>query len=107
MMKKDGGLTRAGRAKMPEVCSCAAGRSGWRFRRFAHQSANRIATFFNHPFESRRPRFRQQYFKLFSRAETYVSAVGVLFESDHGSFYAAFESNPSHTLTGIRGESGE
>jgi hypothetical protein len=83
-MKKDGRLARARRAKMPGVRSCPAGRSGRRFRRFAHQGANRISAFFNNPLEARCPRFRQRYFKLTSLAETYVPAVGVLFESNHG-----------------------
>lgn len=84
-MKKDGRLACAGRAKMPGVRSCTAGRSGRRFRRFTYQGANRIAAFFNNPFEARRPRFRQRYFKLIPGAETYVPAVGVLFESNHRS----------------------
>jgi hypothetical protein len=104
-MKKDGRLASARRAKMPGVRSSPAGRSGRGFRRFTHQGANRIAAFFNKPLEACRPRFRQRYFKLLPRAETYVPAVGVLFKSDHGPFYAAFELNPSHTLTGILRES--
>jgi hypothetical protein len=82
-MKKDGRLARARRAKTPGVRSCPAGRPSRRFRQFTHQRANRISAFFNNPLEARCPRFREGYFKLFSGAETYVLAVGVLFESDH------------------------